>query len=91
MLKISKLNGNTKPTMLRLDGSLSGVWVEELRRLSSAELLAERALVIDCGGLLFSDAQGIELLRDLRSQEIALTNCSPFLQFQLQQTTSGAE
>lgn len=84
MLRISKLNAVTEATTLRLDGSLSGVWVEELRRLCETTLADGKAITIDCGGISFSDSDGVALMQELRGRQVSLTNCSPFLKFQLE-------
>ncbi len=84
MLRISKLDV-TDATTLRLDGSLSGVWVEELRRLCETTLAGGETITLDCGGISFSDIDGVVLMRELRRHQVRLTNCSPFLKFQLEE------
>jgi ABC-type transporter Mla MlaB component len=83
MLRISNVGSEEKLTRLRLDGTLSGPWVEELRRMCEATLAQEHPLVVDCGGLLFTDAEGAALMRSLRDRSVVLANCSPFLKLQL--------
>lgn len=84
MLRISKIEV-TDPTTLRLEGSLSGLWVEELRRVCETTLADSEELTVDCGGISFTDSEGISLMRELRQHDVHLTNCSPFLKFQLEQ------
>ena len=84
MLRISKIEV-TDATTLRLEGSLSGLWVEELRRVCETTLAGREKLTVDCGGISFSDSEGISLMRELRSHNVDLKNCSPFLKFQLEQ------
>jgi len=88
MLRISKLN-STGGTTLLLEGKLSGVWVEELRRLCETTLAEGQPLTIDCGSVSFSDLQGQELMRELLTRNVSLTNCSPFLAFQLNPESAG--
>ncbi len=83
MLRISKLNG-TDATTLRLEGSLAGVWVEELRQLCQTSIAQGETITLDCEGVSFSDLQGVVLMRDLRRQGVLLVNCSPFLKLQLE-------
>jgi ABC-type transporter Mla MlaB component len=85
MLRISQLDSDGRTATLRVDGSLSGVWVGELRRLCEVTLASGDALNIDCGGISFSDTEGVALMNDLRKRQVALTNCPPLLQFQLGQ------
>lgn len=83
MLRISKPDG-TEATTLRLDGSLSGVWVEELRQLCETPIAQGETITLDCGGVSFSDLAGVALIQDLRRQGARLVNCSPFLKVQLE-------
>jgi ABC-type transporter Mla MlaB component len=85
MLRISNLGSEEKLTRLQLDGRLSGPWVEELLRICEAALQKQSALAVDCGGLFFADAAGVDLLRSLRDRGVALVNCSAFLKLQLQE------
>ena len=84
MLRISKLN-ETDATILRLEGSLAGVWVEELRRVCETAVTQGQTITLDCGGISFSDLEGVALMRELRRQGTRLVNCSPFLKFQLEE------
>jgi ABC-type transporter Mla MlaB component len=85
MLKISKLNGTENATTLQVEGRLTGAWVEELRRQCDQTLTQTQMLTIDCRGVSFSDVNGIALMRELRAKNVSFTNCSPFLQFQMNQ------
>jgi ABC-type transporter Mla MlaB component len=83
MLRISEINSALDGRKLRLDGSLTGPWVQELK-LTCEPLLAEgEAMQIDCGGVSFVDATGIALLQGLQARGAALVNCSPFIKLQL--------
>ena len=84
MLKISKLDRITNSTTLRLEGTLSGAWVEELRRLCEIALADGERITLDCAGISFSDSDGVALMQELRGRNVSLTNCSPFLRFQLE-------
>lgn len=83
MLRISNVGSEEKVSRLRLDGTLSGPWVEELRRMCEESLAQGCPQVVDCGGLFFADAEGAALMRSLRDRNVALVNCSPFLKLQL--------
>jgi hypothetical protein len=85
MLRISNIGSDEKVTRIRLDGTLSGPWVEELGRMCEPALVGERALTIDCAGLFFADSEGAALMRSLRDRDVALVNCSPFLKLQLKE------
>lgn len=83
MLKITKVEIETEETQLRLDGALSGVWVGELESLCATAQRSKRTLTVDCAGLLFLDMSGVALMRRLLAQNVALQNCSPFVEMQL--------
>ena len=70
--------------VLRLEGKVSGQWVDELRRLTS-EILTEPAtrLVLDLAEVSFIDADGLELLHQLSSRHVILRNGSLFVTQQL--------
>ncbi len=84
MLRISKLD-KTNAITLRLEGSLSGVWVVELKRLCDTAVAQGETITLECAGVSFSDLDGVALLRALRGQGTRLVNCSPFLKFQLEE------
>jgi ABC-type transporter Mla MlaB component len=84
MLKISSVSASEQSTTLQLEGSLSGLWVVELRRLTETALAERKMLTIDCCGVSFCDFQGQALMRELLARKVSLTNCSPFLQSQLE-------
>jgi len=70
--------------VLRLEGNLSGQWVDELRRLTSEPLRDPAArLVLDLAEVTFIDADGLELLRELSVRHVVLRNGSLFVTQQL--------
>jgi anti-anti-sigma regulatory factor len=81
MLRISE--NDIKGTTFRLDGSLTGSWVHELRLLCELKLADGGAIQIDCGGVTFVDAAGVALMQGLQSKGVRLVNCSPFIKMQL--------
>ncbi|HEX7286131.1 MAG TPA: STAS domain-containing protein [Candidatus Angelobacter sp.] len=88
MLRISETNTANKGAILRLDGSLTGPWVHELRLACEPILAQGEGLQIDCGGVSFVDTAGISLLQALRSKGTSLVNCSPFIKLQLERNGS---
>lgn len=96
MLRISSVapeEGCSEPELLRLDGQVTGPWVEELRRVC-AEWLGnnghnETHLILDLAGVSFLDAAGVALLRELAAaRRVAWTNSSPFIAEQLKEVAS---
>jgi anti-anti-sigma regulatory factor len=87
MLRITRTTLDRSTPMLRLEGQVTGQWVEELRR-TCLETLAERgldhpALVLDLAGVSFLDPEGIGLFRELTLRHVRVTHQSPFIAEQL--------
>jgi anti-anti-sigma factor len=70
--------------VLRLNGQVSGQWVDGLRHLTS-EILQKPStrLVFDLAEVSFIDADGLELFRELLSPHVSVSNCSLFVAQQL--------
>jgi anti-anti-sigma factor len=70
--------------VLRLEGSLSGQWVDELRRVTWEPVREPSArLVLDLAEVTFIDADGLALLRELSLRHVVLRNGSLFVTQQL--------
>jgi ABC-type transporter Mla MlaB component len=89
MLKISEgpAQNDGEATCLRLDGQVSGPWVEELRRVcresSGNNWQSGGHLVIDLAGVSFLDGDGLALFHELAARRVLFTNCSSFVAEQL--------
>jgi hypothetical protein len=89
MLRISQTAAENEggPTHLRLEGQVTGPWVDELRRVSTETLgnngHSPERLVIDVAGVSFLDADGIALFHELAARRVLFTNCSSFVAEQL--------
>ena len=81
MLKVSA-SVDATGVRLRLDGSLSGKWVEELDREVSHALSQSTHVLLDCKGLSYADPAGLALLHSF-APEVKTVNCSSFLRQQL--------
>ena len=89
MLRISQAttDGPSKPPLLRLEGQITGPWVEELRRVC-AETVGNNGdggsyLVLDLAGVSYLDADGVALCRELAARRVSFTNSSAFIAEQL--------
>lgn len=87
MLRISVINDSTETIQLRVEGSLVGPWVDELRRQSNEASSQATTVTIDLEKLRFVDSTGVALLRELAEKHIAHLNCSPFISQQLKETS----
>jgi anti-anti-sigma factor len=89
MLRISQRAAENEggATCLRLEGQVTGPWVEELRRVCT-EALGNNGhstghVVIDLAGVSFLDADGIALFQELAARRVLFTDCSSFVAEQL--------
>jgi hypothetical protein len=83
MLRISKIESSPGEVILRLEGSLIGLWVNELRTCCDAVRNDGHQLSLDLTEVLFADSKGLALLRTLRKSNVGLAGCSPLLAEQL--------
>jgi anti-anti-sigma factor len=80
MLRITVLESSESATVLRVEGSIAGSYVAELRRACNAPALPERVrLSLQLGDVSFADSAGIELLKELRSRGVGLMRATPFV------------
>ena len=75
--------------LLRLEGQVTGPWVEELRRVC-AETIGDgrdevHPLVLDLTDVFFIDADGVALFRELAARHVTVTNGSLFVTEQLKE------
>jgi ABC-type transporter Mla MlaB component len=87
VLRISVINDSKETIQLRVEGSLVGPWVDELRRQSDEASSHAARVTIDLEKLRFADSTGVALLRELAEKHIAHLNCSPFISQQLKETS----
>lgn len=84
MLRISRDNDNSGLVTLRLEGEITGPWVDETSRLCEGIIANGQRLRIDLADVTFADRTGVKLLGNLRTRQAMLDRCSPFLSAQLQ-------
>jgi ABC-type transporter Mla MlaB component len=71
---------------LKIEGKLSGPWVDEVHRLwvSLQNLRGAGALEVGLEDVTFADSRGADLLLKMRGQGASLVGCSNFLTHLLQ-------
>ena len=92
MLKIT-VEKNSEAIVLKLEGRLTGPWVEELDRLweLTAPVLNERKLSLDLREITFADAGGIRVLQAIYSQTGAsILAGTPWTQYLAQEVTASS-
>lgn len=84
MVKITVVESSGKAVRLRVEGRLTGYGAEELRRACDLQGLSDGIpLILDLADVSFADAEGIELLRELRIRPVTLLSPSSFVAEQL--------
>jgi ABC-type transporter Mla MlaB component len=83
VLKISDGGISDSDVTLRLDGEVTGRWVEVLRTSCDVALRRGARLTLDLSHVSFADSEGIVLLRSLTDRQVRLVNASPFVAEQL--------
>ncbi len=89
MLRITLVESSSEAVRLRLEGRVTGRWVEELWRACIIHGLSDgMRLTLDLADVSFVDAAGIDLLKELRSRCVTLLNPLSFVAEQLKAVAS---
>jgi hypothetical protein len=84
MLRITVVESSRIAVSLRVEGRLTGPWVEELRTACDVHTFPDDVqLSLELADISFADAKGIALLRELRNCGVGLIHVAPFLAEQL--------
>jgi ABC-type transporter Mla MlaB component len=79
VLRITEVSRSDSAITFKLEGKLLAPWVEELRRICTEAPHESRQIRLDLDAVSFVDATGVELMRDLIRQGIAIAQCSGFV------------
>jgi anti-anti-sigma regulatory factor len=83
-MKVTVVESSIEAVRLRVEGRLTGRWVEELRTTCDLHALNDGIrLTLDLADVSFADAAGIELLKELRMRLVALLSPSSLVAEQL--------
>ena len=83
-MKITVVESSRYGVRLRVEGRLTGRWVEELRRTCDLHALSDGIhLTLDLADVSFADAAGIQLLKELRMRSVTLLSPSSLVAEQL--------
>ena len=92
MLRITVVESSEIAVTLRVEGRITGPWVEELRTACRVHTFpGEVQLSLELADISFADAAGIALLKELRNRGVGLIGTTPFLTEQLKNGTSSLE
>jgi anti-anti-sigma regulatory factor len=86
MLKISVSEAAAGSMTLRLDGQITGRWVELLERTCEAYLKNGPRIILDLKNVSFVDRDGFAVLRSLANRRVKFLNVLPFIAEQLRET-----
>jgi anti-anti-sigma regulatory factor len=80
VLRIDKVYENLSTVKLKLEGTLVGEWVLLLEEKTLECLENNKKVLLDFSELRFVDEHGMEMLRRLPPEKIAITNCPRFIE-----------
>jgi ABC-type transporter Mla MlaB component len=83
MLRISATAEDEGKVTLRLEGRLTGQWVELLQGTCEAPLETGVKIVVDLKNVSFVDRDGFVLLRSLADHGVEIRNALPFISEQI--------
>jgi len=83
-MRITVVESSTETVRLRVEGRVTGPWVDELRRTCEVQALEDRIqLTLDLADLSFADAKGIELLKELKNGGVILSRPASWIAQQM--------
>ena len=81
MLRITENAENGKTVRLRLDGTVNSVSYAELEAACSRhQKSAGKVILVDMAGVVFMNNEMASKLAGLRSEQLRIINCSPFIE-----------
>ena len=84
MLRITVVESSQSAVTLRVEGRITGPWVEELRTACDVHSFPDDVqLSLELADISFADAAGIALLIELRDRGVGFIRITPFLPEQL--------
>ena len=72
MLKITKVEENETTVVLKLEGKVAEQWAALLDGECRAFLRNQKTLLLDCAGVNFLDARGVDVLKNLPVNEVTI-------------------
>jgi len=83
MLKITRVPSSNQEITLRLDGRLTGQWVELLRESAESVLAEGLWLTLDWENICFIDCEGLALITSLIARGVRQVNAPLFVAEQI--------
>jgi hypothetical protein len=79
MLRLTRVAVTNSTQTIKLEGKLSGPWVDEVRDACACDTVSSGRTRLDLSALTFVDAAGERLLRDLLGRGIEVVACSNYV------------
>ena len=79
MLRITTIQNDGSPAVLKLEGKLLEPWIGELQEACRLACQRATSATLDLANVSFVDAPGAIALRDLRRRGVQLRGCSPLV------------
>ena len=79
MLRITTIQNDGSPAVLKLEGKLLEPWIGELHEACRKTCEHMSGATLDLAGVTYVDMPGTIALRDLCRRGIALVGCSPLV------------
>jgi hypothetical protein len=90
MLRITVVESSRSAVSLRVEGRITGPWVEELRTACDVHTSPDEVqLSLELADVSFVDGAGIVLLKELRTRGVGLLRATPYLAEQLKEGASS--
>lgn len=80
MLRITRMEENGGPVMLKLEGKVSDQWAKLLEGECRSLLRDGKDVSLDFSDVSFVDAVGIGVVRDLPRQQVRIVNAPRFIE-----------
>jgi hypothetical protein len=79
VLKITRLSRKGRGLTIKVEGQILGPWLGTLRAACTARGRRPRRLRLDLAAVTYVDAAGVQLLRELMAEGVAIAACSSFV------------
>jgi hypothetical protein len=79
MLRLTQIANTHRAQTIKLEGKLLGPWVDEVSKACAAGTGTSSPINLDLSALVFVDAAGERLLRDLIARGIDVVACSSYV------------
>jgi hypothetical protein len=79
MLRITRIAGMHPTETVKVEGKLLAPWVDEVSKVCAGDADLSRRINLDLAALIFVDAAGERLLRELIAQGIEVVACSSYV------------